>query len=1101
MASVVASALAALTCVAAPALTAPAAWAGTYFPGPTTITDSFSYTGAEQTFDVPAGIFQIRVLAIGANGGNGDEQGGTGAQVSATVSVTPGQTLYVEVAGNGQSKGAGLGGSGGGGSGGGEGSGGGGGASDVRTSPLALGLTPEDRLIVAAGGGGGGANGGCPGGAGGQAGENGQAGSCGDEGGEAGLQTRGGKGGNQGCGPGEAGRLGTGGAGGGASGPEGPSCYFTGGGGGGGYYGGGGGSGASSHGAGGGGGGSSLVPAGGSVTAPPSGAEPQVQISFEAGTETPTIAPTVTTGPATAVGHTSATLGATVNPNGETVSDCRFEYGETLAYEQSVPCASLAGSGTSQVAVSAEVAGLDPKALYHFRISATNATGTSYGEDETFSTSPATITDSYAYTGAEQTFTVPAGIFQVHVLAIGANGGNGDEQGGTGAQVSATVSVTPGQTLYVEVAGNGQSKGAGLGGSGGGGSGGGEGSGGGGGASDVRTSPLALGLTPEDRLIVAAGGGGGGANGGCPGGAGGLAGENGEGSCGERGGEGALQARGGRGGSGGCGPGEAGHLGVGGSGGGDIGGVASCTVTGGGGGGGYYGGGGGGGTSSFGSGGGGGGSSLVPTGGSVTTPPSGTEPGVQISYEPAPEAPAAATLPASGESPTGATLAGTVDPNGQKTRECEFEYGLTEAYGSSVPCSALPGSGEDPVPVSAPVGGLEVKTTYHYRVSATDATGASHGEDETFTTLPAPPTIDTEAASAITQTTATLNGTVNPNGGNVSDCHVEYGLTETYGHSSPCSAPPGSGESPVSVSAAIAGLQAKTTYHYRFSATNVGGMGVGGDQTFETLPEPPTVTGVDPVAGLETGGTEVTIVGTELTGASAVSFGGASATGFTVTSPTSIAAIAPPGLGTVDVTVTTSGGTSTASAADRFQYVAPGQAPSIKKLSVKRGPAAGLTSVTIAGTGFIGVTSVQFGSVRTAGFEVNSKTSITVLSPAATSGVVDVTVTTPNGTSATSPKDRFKYEAPTIAKVSPSTGSMKGGTSVTVTGSGFAPGKAGTKLKFGRTLGASVECASTTTCTVLAPAARKAGAVDVRAMTSGKASAKSAADHFTYSEG
>ncbi|HTR72330.1 MAG TPA: glycine-rich protein, partial [Solirubrobacteraceae bacterium] len=152
MASVVASALAALTCVAAPALTAPAAWAETYFPGPTTITDSYAYTGVEQTFDVPAGIFQIHVLAIGANGGNGDEQGGTGAQASATVSVTPGQTLYVEVGGNGQTKGAGQGGFNGGGSGGGEGSGGGGGASDVRTSPLALGLTPEDRLIVAAGG-------------------------------------------------------------------------------------------------------------------------------------------------------------------------------------------------------------------------------------------------------------------------------------------------------------------------------------------------------------------------------------------------------------------------------------------------------------------------------------------------------------------------------------------------------------------------------------------------------------------------------------------------------------------------------------------------------------------------------------------------------------------------------------------------------------------------------------------------------------------------------------------------------------------------------------------------------------------------------------
>jgi hypothetical protein len=1099
---IVASALAAFACVAAPALAAPAAAGAETFPGPTTITDSFAYTGAEQTFTVPAGIFQVNVLAIGGNGGNGDEQGGNGAQVNGKLNVIPGQTLYIEVGGNGQSKGAGLGGFNGGGSGGGEGSGGGGGASDVRTSPLALGLTPEDRLIVAGGGGGGGANAGCSGGAGGQAGENGQVGSCGDQGGEAGTQTRGGKGGNQGCGPGESGRLGAGGNGGGAGGAEHPSCFFTGGGGGAGYFGGGGGSGASSHGSGGGGGGSSLVPAGGSVTATQAGSEPRMQISFEAGTETPTIAPTAITGPATTFGHASATLSATVNPNGETVSDCRFEYGETLAYERSVPCSSPPGSGTSQIAVSADVEGLDARALYHFRISATNATGTSHGEDETFSTSPTTIADSFAYTGAEQTFTVPAGIFQVNVLAIGGNGGNGDEQGGNGAQVNGKLNVIPGQTLYIEVGGNGQSKGAGLGGFNGGGSGGGEGSGGGGGASDVRTSPLALGLTPEDRLIVAGGGGGGGANGGgCTGGAGGQAGENGQGGCQGRGGEGALQARGGKGGSGGCGPGEAGALGIGGSGGGNIGGLASCTVTGGGGGGGYYGGGGGGGTSSFGSGGGGGGSSLVPAGGSVTATQAGSEPRMRISYEPAPEAPAAATGPASGENPTGATLNGTVDPNGQKTTACDFEYGATNEYGSSVPCSELPGAGESAVPVSGPVAGLEVKTTYHYRLSATDATGASHGEDETFTTLPAPPTIGTEAASAIAQTTATLNGTVNPNGGNVNDCHVEYGLTEAYGHSAPCSALPGSGEGPVAVSASIAGLEAKTGYHYRFSATNVGGTGVGGDQAFETLPEPPTVTAVGPVAGLAAGGTEVTISGTELTGASAVSFGGASATGFTVISPTSITAIAPPGMGTVEVTVTTSGGASAPSVGDRFEYVAPGPAPVVKKLSVKRGPASGMTSVTIAGAGFTGVTSVRFGSVQATGLEVVSKTSITVLSPIGTSGVVDVTVTTPNGTSATSAKDRFKYLTPTIAHVSPSTGSTAGGTNVTVAGSGFAPGKAQTKFLFGRTPATSVECQSTTICTVASPAAKKAGPVDIRAITSGPASAKSTTDHFTYSGG
>ena len=148
----------------------------------------------------------------------------------------------------------------------------------------------------------------------------------------------------------------------------------------------------------------------------------------------------------------------------------------------------------------------------------------------------ATISETFDYTGAEQTFIVPAGVFTVHVIADGGRGGNAKPgtaepggAGGLGAKVSGDLSVTPGETLYVEVGGNG---GEGLGGYGGstgagGFNGGGEGGGGGGGASDVRTSPRALGLSPPDRLIVAGGGGGGGAGGDSThttGGAGGAAG-------------------------------------------------------------------------------------------------------------------------------------------------------------------------------------------------------------------------------------------------------------------------------------------------------------------------------------------------------------------------------------------------------------------------------------------------------------------------------------------------------------------------------------------------------------------------------------------------
>ncbi len=143
--------------------------------------------------------------------------------------------------------------------------------------------------------------------------------------------------------------------------------------------------------------------------------------------------------------------------------------------------------------------------------------------------------------------------------------------------------------------------------------------------------------------------------------------------------------------------------------------------------------------------------------------------------------------------------------------------------------------------MSAAITGLTANTTYHFRISATNVSGTSKGSDEVFKTLPNPPTVVTKAASAITQTTATLNATVNPNGGEVSKCEFEYGTTIAYGSTASCASLPGSGTAPVAVSAAVTGLTANTTYHFRISATNAGGTSKGSDETFKTLPNPPTV--------------------------------------------------------------------------------------------------------------------------------------------------------------------------------------------------------------------------------------------------------------------
>lgn len=100
------------------------------------------------------------------------------------------------------------------------------------------------------------------------------------------------------------------------------------------------------------------------------------------------LAPTPRSGTeaATAVGGSQATLNGTVNPEGLPTS-YRFEYGTTTSYGSSAPASPApAGSGTSDVAVAEGLTGLEPGTTYHYRLVATNAEGTGYGEDRTFTT-------------------------------------------------------------------------------------------------------------------------------------------------------------------------------------------------------------------------------------------------------------------------------------------------------------------------------------------------------------------------------------------------------------------------------------------------------------------------------------------------------------------------------------------------------------------------------------------------------------------------------------------------------------------------------------------------------------------------------------------
>jgi IPT/TIG domain len=165
----------------------------------------------------------------------------------------------------------------------------------------------------------------------------------------------------------------------------------------------------------------------------------------------------------------------------------------------------------------------------------------------------------------------------------------------------------------------------------------------------------------------------------------------------------------------------------------------------------------------------------------------------------------------------------------------------------------------------------------------------------------------------------------------------------------------------------------------------------------------PAVANVTPNQGSALGGTQVTVGGSGFTGASAVQFGAAASASFLVTSDVALQAVSPSGSGTVDVTVTTLAGTSPTGSADQFTYIPPpvvtGLTPNIQFAG---------NSIVVSGSGFTGASAVTFGSVPAASFTVNSDSQLTVVVPQG-SGTVDVTVTTPGGTSAITANDNFVY--------------------------------------------------------------------------------------------
>lgn len=267
--------------------------------------------------------------------------------------------------------------------------------------------------------------------------------------------------------------------------------------------------------------------------------------------------------------------------------------------------------------------------------------------------------------------------------------------------------------------------------------------------------------------------------------------------------------------------------------------------------------------------------------------------------------------------------------------------------------------------------------------------------------------------------------------------------------------------------------------------TTVNGSTPTGSASLLLYYAPLTVTTLTPANGAVTGGTVVTFTGTGFTSVTAVQFGsGYFGTDLNIISDTEFEVTAPAHpAGVVDVNVANSRTNLTVTGAFTF-----GTAPAITSLTPDEGPTSSTTTVTITGENIDTTTGVTIGGTPVS-FTQLSPTTVRFTAPTRlTAGTVNVVVTTPVGT-ASAP---FLYYAPlTVTLLDPNHGPTTGGTTVTITGTGFT---GATAVTFGGSPGASLSVASDTELTVRTPA-RVAGAVNVVVVTP---RGSSTAVTFTY---
>lgn len=336
-----------------------------------------------------------------------------------------------------------------------------------------------------------------------------------------------------------------------------------------------------------------------------------------------------------------------------------------------------------------------------------------------------------------------------------------------------------------------------------------------------------------------------------------------------------------------------------------------------------------------------------------------------------------------------------------------------------------------------------------YSVVLTNSDGQNATLVDAYTYQPAPTltSVSPTAGALAGGGTLTLTGT-----GFVS------GLTVTVGGAS-CTSP-----TRVSATQATCTLPSRTAGTYSVVLTNSDSQSATLTNAY-TYQAAPTISGISPISGSITGGNTLTINGTGFVTGLTVSVGGTPCTSPTRVSATQATCVMPAKTAGPYAVVLSNADGQSATRNNGYTYIGP--APTLTAVTPNAGALAGGTSVSITGANFVSGATVTFGTSAATSVSVVNSALITCVTPSRAAGSVTVSVTNPDAQVGSQAAAYTYQAAPTVTAISPTSGTLSGGTSVTITGTNF---RSGASVSIGGNASSSVTVNSSTSITATTPA-------------------------------